>query len=93
MIQKLEISPYLRISPRSLRQACIDVTGCRGGSPEVCRRCALVELCAPRDQEPADAAPEHVLQRIGKPLTAGGAGRDSQMRNTMLAKLASLRRV
>lgn len=93
MIQKLEISPYLRMSPRSLRQACIDVTGCGGGSREVCRRCGLAELCAPSELEPTAAAPGHVLQRMGKPLIVGGTDRESQMRKSALAKLASLRRV
>ncbi len=80
------------MSPRSLRQACIDVTGCGGGSREVCRGCGLLELCSPAEQEPMAGAPEHVLQRIGKPLIAGGSGRDSQTRNGTLARLASLRR-
>jgi hypothetical protein len=93
MIQKLEISPYLRMSPRSLRQACIDVTGCGGGSREICRGCGLRELCHPAELEPAETAPEHVLQRVGRPLIVGGTDHESQIRSTSFAKLASLRRV
>ncbi len=93
MIQKLEISPYLRMSPRSLRQACIDVTGCGGGSREICRGCGLRELCHPAELEPAETAPDHILQRLGKPRIVAGTDRDSQIRDSALAKLVSLRRV
>ena len=92
MNQKLDISPYLLSSPRSLRQACIDVAACGGGSRELCRRCELVELCAPADQEPSAASPGHVLRRVGKPRIVGGTEHDPRTRDTALAALARLRR-
>lgn len=87
MIEKLEISPYLLASPRSLSQACIDVTGCGGGSCEICRDCALVQLCAPPNGEPRPDASGHLLRRVGKPVIAGGNGRSPQMRDAALARL------
>jgi len=75
MIEKLDVSPYLLAPPRSLRQACIDVTGCHGGSRDLCRMCSLAELCIPGDAATHQAEPPHRLQRLAIRVIPGGESR------------------
>ena len=81
MIEKLDVSPYLLAPPRSVRQACIDMTGCNGGSRELCSMCSLADLCIPGRAGPEPAEVEPRLQRIGIRVVPGGERRASAARD------------
>ena len=87
MIEKLDVSPYLLAPPRSLRQACIDVTGCHGGSRDLCRMCSLAELCIPGAAVAHQAEPPHRLQRMGIRVMPGGSPCDASVRSVALVPL------